>query len=193
VTDKTTQLPTGRAQKFCSDCASPLISVVPSGDGMRRYVCPDCNVVHYENPKIVSGCVVGYQGSILLCRRAIEPRYNYWTVPAGFMELNETVADAATRETREEACTEIILGPLLAVVDVVHAGQVHMFFSGEMLDGNHKAGEESLDTKLFAAADIPWDEIAFPSGIIALQRYLNCLKTGETDVLYAQAERMNQG
>ena len=182
--------PLGAQQNFCSACGAAVHATTPSGDNLPRYVCKNCNTVHYENPKMVVGCVVGHEGSILLCKRAIEPRYNYWTVPAGFMELGETIVEAATRETREEACAEVAVGGLLAVVDVVHAGQAHIFFRGSLKDGVFGVGEESLDTQLFKPDQIPWDEIAFPSGTIALKRYLHFMESGDGSVLYTQAERM---
>jgi len=186
------QKPLGAAQKFCSACGAELHISTPDGDNRLRYICSSCDVVHYENPKMVVGCVVEHEGKILLCRRAIEPRYDKWTVPAGFMELGETLQEAAARETREEACADVVLDSLLAVVDVVHAGQVHIFFRGTLVDGVHSTGEESLDTALYAPEDIPWDEIAFPSGVIALERFLHFKSTGDGSVLYTQAERMQQ-
>jgi len=182
--------PLGSKQNFCSTCGAAVSAITPEGDNRLRYVCSKCDTVHYENPKMVVGCVVEHKGKILLCRRAIEPRYDKWTIPAGFMELGETLEAAAARETREEACGEVALDDLLAVVDVVHAGQVHIFFRGTLIDGKHSVGEESLDTALYSPADIPWDEIAFPSGIIALQRFLHFKETGDTAVFYTQAERM---
>lgn len=164
--------PLGSQQNFCSKCGAGVSIEVPGDDNRPRYVCSQCNTVHYENPKVVAGCVIEYEGRILLCRRAIEPRYNCWTVPAGFMELGETVADAATRETLEEACADVQLGSMLAVIDVVQAGQVHIFYRGTLIDGHHAAGSETLETELFAPADIPWLEIAFHSGYIALKQYL---------------------
>jgi len=109
-------------------------------------------------------------GGILLCRRAIDPRYGYWTVPAGFMELGETLAQGAARETLEEACAEVEIGHLFASVDVVDAGQVHLFFAAKLL-GDFAAGDESLDAALFRESQIPWDELAFLSGTFALQKY----------------------
>jgi len=141
---------------------------IPEGDNRLRYVCTGCKTVLYENPTLVVGCVTEYEGKILLCKRAIEPRLGYWTVPAGFMELGDTIEQAAARETREEACANIELGSMLAVVDVIHAGQVHVFFRGKLVDGAFGAGDESLEAELFGVDDIPWDEIAFRSGHIAL-------------------------
>ncbi len=182
--------PKGTTQNFCSSCGAELQASTPQGDHLPRYVCGACDIVHYENPKMVVGCVVEHEGSILLCRRAIEPRYNYWTVPAGFMELGETIVEGATRETREEACAEVDVDGLLAVVDVVHAGQAHIFFRATLKDGVFGVGEESLDTQLFKPDEIPWDEIAFPSGTIALKRYLHFMESGDSAVHYTQAKRM---
>jgi ADP-ribose pyrophosphatase YjhB (NUDIX family) len=127
-------------------------------------------MVHYQNPLIVVGCVAERNGKVLLCKRAIEPRYGYWTVPAGFMELGETVAGGAARETLEEACATVELGHLFASVDVVDAGQVHLFFSGKLIS-DYGIGEESLEVGLFSEDDIPWDELAFQSGKFALEKY----------------------
>ena len=116
---------------YCSQCGQPVTVEVPPGDNRPRHVCRSCGQIHYENPRVVVGCVPEFDGSILLCRRAIEPRHGYWTVPAGFMELGETLGEAAIRETWEEAQARVELGPLFAVVDVVHARQVHVFFRGD--------------------------------------------------------------
>jgi ADP-ribose pyrophosphatase YjhB (NUDIX family) len=126
--------------------------------------------VHYQNPRIVVGCVPERDGRILLCRRAIEPRYGYWTVPAGFMELGETLREGAARETLEEACAEVRIGHLFASVDVVAAGQLHLFFTAELL-GGYDVGDESLEVALFREEDVPWEEIAFLSGTYALRKY----------------------
>jgi len=170
--------PLGTDQQYCSKCGGELRSETPAGDNRLRYVCSNCGYVMYENPKMVVGCVIEHDEKILLCRRAIEPRYNFWTVPAGFMELGETLAEAAARETYEEACARVELGSMLAVVDVVQAGQAHIFFRGTLADGQYGVGEESLDTQLFTPEEIPWDEIAFPSGYIALKQYLKQRESG---------------
>lgn len=121
---------------------------------------------------MVVGCVPEHDGQILLCKRAIEPRSGYWTVPAGFMELGETVADAARRETQEEACADVELGSLLAVVNIVRAGQVHLFYRARLPEPKFASGSESLDVRLFPIDALPWDDIAFPSIVIALRQYL---------------------
>jgi len=157
--------------KFCSDCGEPVSRKTPAGDTKNRWVCDACGIVHYQNPKIVVGCVPELDGKILLCKRAIEPRHGYWTVPAGFMELGETLARGAARETLEEACAEVRIGHLFASVDVVEAGQVHLFFTATLMS-DFAAGDESLEVAMFAKEDIPWDEIAFRSGTFALKKYL---------------------
>jgi ADP-ribose pyrophosphatase YjhB (NUDIX family) len=175
--------------KYCSQCGQPVTLEVPTGDNRPRYVCRSCGQIHYENPRVVVGCVPDYEGAILLCRRAIEPRRGYWTVPAGFMELGETLPDAALRETWEEAEAKVELGPLFAVVDVVHARQVHVFFRGTLREPVFGAGEETLETRLFQPAEVPWAEIAFPSVTIALEQYLRDHDRGHGPVHLATAPR----
>lgn len=157
--------------KFCSNCGEPVGRKIPDGDTRDRWVCDACTIVHYQNPKIVVGCVPERDGKILLCKRAIEPRHGFWTVPAGFMELGETTAQGAARETLEEACAEVRIGHLFASVDVVEAGQVHLFFTAALMS-DFAAGDESLEVQMFAKDEIPWQEIAFRSGTFALQKYL---------------------
>jgi ADP-ribose pyrophosphatase YjhB (NUDIX family) len=156
--------------KYCSNCGNLVIEKIPDGDNRHRWVCERCDIVHYQNPKIVVGSVAEQDGKILLCRRAIEPRYGYWTVPAGFMELGETMEQGATREIFEEACAEVQIGHLYASVDVVEAGQVHLFFTAVLLS-DFSAGDESLDAALFSEQEIPWTEIAFRSGKFALEKF----------------------
>ena len=158
---------------FCTQCGSKVTVTVPSGDNRSRYVCTSCDYILYENPKMVVGCVPEIDGKILLCTRAIEPRSGFWTVPAGFMELGETVEQAALRETQEEACANVELGSLLAVVNILHAGQVHIFFRARLPTPEFGIGEESLDVMLVPIDEIPWDDIAFPSIEIALREYLH--------------------
>ena len=157
--------------KYCSSCGGLVEQIVPKGDNRQRWVCPDCSKVHYQNPLVVVGCVPERDGQILLCKRAIEPRYGFWTVPAGFMELGETISEGATRETREEACAEVEIGHLFAAVDIPEAGQLHLFFAAS-LNGGHAAGEETLETAMYDRDALPWNDIAFKSGIFALKKYL---------------------
>jgi ADP-ribose pyrophosphatase YjhB (NUDIX family) len=153
--------------KFCSECAHPVALLVPPDDNRPRYVCGQCGAIHYQNPKMVVGSIPVWEQdgavSVLLCKRAIEPRYGYWTLPAGFMENNETTAEAAVRETEEEAGARVRLHPLFSLLNVPHVHQVHMFYRATLLDLNYAAGTESLEVGLFSEADIPWDNIAFPT------------------------------
>ena len=155
---------------YCSHCGQTVTRKIPDGDNRERWVCKSCNRIHYQNPVIVVGCVPERDGKILLCKRAIEPRYGYWTVPAGFMELGESLAQGAARETLEEACAEVEIGHLFASVDVVDAKQVHLFFTAR-LTGEFSAGDESLEVDLFAEDEVPWDDVAFHSGRFALKKY----------------------
>ncbi len=156
--------------KYCSDCGAEVVRRIPDGDTKERAVCDACGRIHYRNPLIVVGCVPERDGKILLCRRAIEPRSGFWTVPAGFMELGETIAQGAARETREEACAEVEIGHLFASVDVVEAGQLHLFFTAKLL-GDFAPGDESLEVRMFTEQEVPWDDIAFRSGRFALEKY----------------------
>jgi len=157
--------------KYCSSCGSLVARRKPAGDSRDRWICDYCNTTHYQNPNIVVGCVPVQEQRILLCRRAIEPRAGFWTVPAGFLELGETITEGAARETLEEACATVRVGRLFASVDVVDAGQVHLFFTGELI-GGFGVGDETIEAALFAENEIPWDEIAFRSGRFALRKFL---------------------
>jgi len=156
--------------KYCSDCGQTVSRKMPDGDTHERWVCDSCGEIHYQNPLVVVGCVPERDGKILLCKRAIEPRHGYWTVPAGFMELGESTAGGAMRETLEEACAEVEIGHLFAVVDVIDAGQVHLFYTAK-LRGDFSPGTESLEVAMFSEDEIPWEDIAFRSGHYALKKY----------------------
>jgi len=151
---------------------------IPPGDHLPRHVCTGCGIVHYQNPKIVAGCVPEHEGRILLCRRAIEPRLGFWTIPAGFMENGETIQDAARRESVEEAMAEVEVGSLLAVVHVLHADQVHVMFRARLPRPEFGAGPESLEVGLYDEASIPWGDIAFRSVDFALKKYLEDRRRG---------------
>ena len=164
---------------YCSHCGTPVELRVPQGDTLARHVCPRCATIHYINPKLVIGCVAEWQGDILLCRRAIEPRHGLWTLPAGFMENGETTRQAALRETLEEACAQIEIDALFCLVNVPHIDQVHLFYRGRLRAAEFAAGSESLETALFAEADIPWAEIAFRSVAFCLKAYLADRRAGQ--------------
>src|SRR5689334_16458465 len=129
--------------KFCSNCAHPVVIEVPAGDHLPRYVCHACGVIHYQNPRIIAGCIPQWEDKILICRRAIEPRYGYWTLPAGFMENGETVEHGAAREAHEEALARVEIGSLIAVVNVLRSQQVHMMFRARLINRDFGAGSES--------------------------------------------------
>jgi ADP-ribose pyrophosphatase YjhB (NUDIX family) len=153
--------------KFCSECAHPVTVAIPEGDNRPRHVCTHCGTIHYHNPKMVIGSIPVWERDgelkVLLCKRAIEPRYGYWTLPAGFMENEETTSEAAARETEEEAGANVRLGPLFTLLNVAHVHQVHLFYLAELLDLDFAPGIESLDVRLYAEHEIPWDELAFPT------------------------------
>ncbi len=157
--------------KFCSNCGAPVELRVPAGDNLPRHVCPACDTIHYQNPKMVIGCIPEWEGRILLCRRAIEPRLGLWTLPAGFMENGETVGQAALRETLEEANARVELTAMYSVLSVPHVNQVHIFYRARLLDLAFGAGTESLEVGLFAETDIPWREIAFRTVSTTLRHY----------------------
>ncbi|WBV41627.1 NUDIX hydrolase [Pseudoroseomonas cervicalis] len=144
---------------------------IPEGEDRERLTCADCGFIAYENPKIVAGAVVEAQGKLLLCRRAIAPRAGFWTLPAGYMELGETVAEAAQREAWEEAQARIALEGILAVYSIARIGQVQILFRAHLAEPGYAAGPESLEVRLFAWEEIPWDEIAFPSVHWALRHW----------------------
>lgn len=144
---------------------------VPDGDNRLRLVCPDCGFINYENPKIVVGAVVTWQDRFLLCKRAIDPRHGYWTIPAGYLELNETVTDGAIREAQEEACADIHIDALLAVYNVPRISQVQLIYRASLREPLFAAGEESLEVALYDWDDLPWDDLAFPSVHWALNHF----------------------
>jgi len=164
--------------KFCSNCGAPVELRVPAGDNLPRHVCPACETIHYQNPKMVIGCIAEWEDRILLCRRAIEPRLGLWTLPAGFMENGETVAQAALRETLEEANARVELAAMYSVLSVPHVNQVHIFYRGKLLDLGFGPGAESLDVALFAEADIPWKELAFRTISTTLRHYYGDRQAG---------------
>lgn len=163
---------------FCSQCGTAVTLVTPAGDTLPRHVCGHCGTIHYQNPKMVVGCIAEWEGKILLCRRAIEPQHGRWTLPAGFMENNETTAQAAARETLEEACARVDIHELFALVNVPHIHQVHLFYRGTLIDGLYEPGIESLETRLFDEAELPWSEMAFRSGTFALKAWLEDRRRG---------------
>jgi ADP-ribose pyrophosphatase YjhB (NUDIX family) len=150
-----------RRIKHCRACGTPVRYTVPADDNRERAVCPACGEIHYENPLNVVGTVPVWADQVLLCRRNIEPRYGLWTLPAGFMELGESTAAGALRETVEEAGARVELQDLFTVLNVVRVGQVHLFYRARMLDTTLDPGPETIEARLFREHEIPWDQIAF--------------------------------
>jgi ADP-ribose pyrophosphatase YjhB (NUDIX family) len=163
---------------FCSNCGSRVVLKVPQDDFLPRHVCENCGTIHYLNPKVVVGSVPEYQGRILLCKRGIEPRLGFWTIPAGFMENGETLEEGAAREAREEALIDVEIGSLLALANVRHAEQVHVFFRARMRTAHFGVTHESLEVRLVTEAEIPWDDLAFPSTEFALRSFLTDRRAG---------------
>lgn len=164
--------------KFCSVCGAAVSVRVPAGDRLPRHVCDACGAIHYRNPRLVVGALPVWEDRILLCRRAIEPRHGKWTLPAGFMENGETIAEGARRETQEEANARIALGDMYTLISVPHISQVHVIFRAQLLDLDFSAGEETLEVGLFREQDIPWDEIAFRTIAITLRHYFADRRAG---------------
>jgi len=159
--------------KFCSECAHPVEYKIPEDDNRQRAVCTQCGTIHYQNPRIIAGTIPNIKDKVLLCKRAIEPRKGYWTLPAGFMELDETLEQGALRETYEEAGIKPNCGPLVASISVPFISQVHIFFAAEMANEEHALStSESTEVALFDYEDIPWNELAFPTVKKALEYFL---------------------
>ncbi|RYF55686.1 MAG: NUDIX hydrolase [Comamonadaceae bacterium] len=170
--DPTFYFPAPRRAKFCSQCGTPVVRRVPPDDNRERDVCEHCGAIHYQNPRVVVGTVPVWGDKILLCRRAIEPRYNTWTLPAGFMELSETTADGALRETQEEAGADVQLGEIYTIIDVAHVDQVHIYYLAHALSDRLDPGPESLEARYFALDDIPWDNMSFGSVVTTLKHFI---------------------
>ena len=165
--------------KFCSNCGAPVALRVPPGDTLPRHVCDACHTIHYENPRLVVGCIAEWEDRILLCRRAIEPRHGLWTVPAGYMENGETTFEGAARETLEEANARVEMGPLYALYNIPHINQVYVLFRARLLHEDVAPGAETLEVRLFREADIPWESIAFATVRNTLRHYYDDRRGGE--------------
>jgi len=158
--------------QFCNLCGKSVTLKIPDGDNRRRHVCTSCGEIQYSNPKVVTGCIPVWQDRVLLCRRAIEPRHGFWTVPAGFMENNETLQEGAARETLEEALAPVSDVSLYGIYNLPHISQIYMLFRAELKsEDGFGVGEESLETALFLEEDIPWDQLAFRVVDAALKRF----------------------
>lgn len=156
---------------FCPSCGGSVRLRIPADDNRPRSVCDSCGTIHYENPRIIVGTLPVWQGRVLLCRRAIEPRSGFWTLPAGFMELGETSPEGAERETLEESGAQVQIGRLFAIIDIPRVQQVHLFYLADMRSPALDPGPESLEARLFDEAEVPWGDLAFRSVEEVLQRY----------------------
>ncbi len=163
---------------YCSACGAQTVRKIPAGDDHERDVCEACGVIHYQNPKVIVGTLPYFQDKVLLCKRAIEPRYGYWTLPAGFLELGESTWQGAQRETREEAGASVEEGQLYGVFDLPYISQIYMFYLAEVVDGSYRAGTESLEVAWFEEQDIPWDDLAFTVVGAMLRRYFEDRRAG---------------
>ena len=169
--------------KHCKNCGTTVRYRVPDdGDTKERAVCPTCGTIHYENPLNVVGTVPHWDDRVLLCKRNIEPRWGKWTLPAGFMELNETTAQGAARETDEESGAKFEMEELFSVLNVERVGQVHLFYRARLLSDQFKPGHETIEARLFTESEIPWDEIAFKTVKETLEHYFADRRKGSYGV-----------
>jgi ADP-ribose/FAD diphosphatase len=182
-----------RRMKFCNLCAAPVERRIPPGEDRERYVCSKCGAIHYENPRMVVGCIIEEQGEILLCKRAIEPRHGFWTLPAGFLELEESTIQGAVRETYEEAAARVAVTAPYAHFDIPHIGQAYIFYRARMLSPEFAPGTESLDVKLVPISEIPWDVLAFPAVRVALELYVEDARRGRYRMHHAIIAREGAG
>ncbi len=174
---------------FCTSCGNSVTLRIPEGDDRERYVCTNCELIHYTNPRVIVGCVPVYEGRVLLCKRAIEPRKNYWTLPAGFMENGETTPEGAARETWEEARAKVSNLQLYRLFDVPYISQVYMFYRCDIDKGEYGVGPESLESSLYTEDEIPWKEIAFPVVIETLREYFRDAEAGHFPVRVSEIDR----
>jgi ADP-ribose pyrophosphatase YjhB (NUDIX family) len=178
--------------KYCSHCGAPVSHRIPDGDNRHRYICDVCGTIHYQNPRMVVGCLPIWEDKVLLCRRAIEPRYGLWTLPAGFMENGETTAEGAIRETLEEAGARVELEGLYTLVNIPDIDQVYLLFRARLLDLDFAAGEESLEVALFGEDEIPWDEMAFRTVHKTLKHYFEDRRSGHYPLHFSDLGRRTQ-
>lgn len=158
--------------KFCSQCATQLQFILPPDDHIKRHVCPNCHFIHYQNPRLIVGTLPVFEGKILLCRRGIEPKQGFWTIPGGFMENGESTVEGAKRESIEEAGININVGQLLSNISLPQYDQVHQFYFATMLDDAFTLTPESTEIRLFDIKDIPWQDIAFKTVVATLKHYI---------------------
>jgi len=178
-----------RLMKFCSTCGQPVALLIPADDHLPRHVCAACGTVHYQNPKVIVGCVPEWEdGRVLMCKRSIEPRLGLWTFPAGFLEMGETSGEGAARETLEESGAVVEIGELFAVINVPYVSQIFMLHRGRMTSAHHHATPESSETVLMREDEIPWDDIAFPTIYHGLKWFFEDRRLGVKGFHYLDLE-----
>jgi len=177
--------------KFCQNCGSPVTLAIPAGDNRHRHICSNCGDIHYQNPKIVAGCLPVWEDKVLLCKRAINPRYEFWTLPAGFMENEESLEQAAIRESIEEANATLENLRLYTVLSLPHISQVYMMYLADLKNTDFSPGVESLETGLFSEKEIPWNELAFKTIDVTLRHYFRDRMKGEFPLHNCIIEKKN--
>ena len=178
--------------KYCSECGKGVELKIPDGDNRERHVCSHCQTIHYKNPNVVAGCLPIWEDKILLCKRAIEPRHGFWTLPAGFMENDESLEQAATRESIEEANANLEVTNIYTIVSLPHINQVYILYLAKLKDLNFSAGVESLDVQLFTEEQIPWDNLAFRTINFTLKHYFEDRKNNSFPVHHGTIEKNNR-
>lgn len=175
--------------KFCSSCGALVTHKIPDGDNRLRYVCESCGEIHYQNPKVIAGILPTYKSKVLLCKRSIQPRVGYWTLPAGFLENGESSLEGAIRECSEEANTQVRDLSLYAIFDIPQINQIYIFYRAEMPEAIFSPSTESSDVALFSEEDIPWSELAFPMVEALLDHYFEDRKSGIFEVIREDIRR----
>ena len=175
--------------KFCSSCGALVTHKIPDGDNRLRYVCESCGEIHYQNPKVIAGILPTYKAKVLLCKRSIQPRVGYWTLPAGFLENGESSLEGAIRECSEEANTQVRDPSIYAIFDIPQINQIYIFYRAEMPEAIFSPSTESSDVALFSEEDIPWSELAFPMVEALLDHYFEDRKSGIFEVIREDIRR----
>ncbi len=168
--------------KFCSECGKSVVHRVPEGDNLPRFICEHCDIIHYQNPKLVVGCLPVWNEQVLLCKRAIEPCSGLWTLPAGFMENQESLEEAALRESDEEANANLEIEGIYSIISLPHINQIYVLYRAKLLDLNFYAGPESQDVQLFNEDEIPWEQLAFKTIENTLKHFFEDRKQGHFPV-----------
>jgi ADP-ribose pyrophosphatase YjhB (NUDIX family) len=179
--------------KYCGECGSQVEFVIPQDDNRHRHVCLSCKTIHYYNPKIIAGCIPELDGQILLCKRAIEPQYGKWTLPAGFMENGESTTQAAVRETLEEANASVEIQDLYTVINLPHINQVYLIYRAKLSDEGYSSGVESLEVDLYSEANVPWEQLAFPVMRETLRLYYEDKRAGSFKIRTGEILKKEEG